>query len=73
MRMDKSSVHKTMSGARINKSGKFGKEVGDKGRGKGNTKGVGIGKSRCIEADYLRECTGRSNAVLSLCRGLRTA
>ena len=73
MRMDKSGVHKTMSGAGINKSGKFGKEVGDKGRGKGNTKGVGIRKSGRVEADYLHECTGGSNAVLSLCRGLRTA
>ena len=68
MRTDKSGVHKTMSGAGINKGGNFGKEVGDKGRGKGDTKGVGIEKSGHIEADYLCECTGRSNAVLSLQR-----
>ena len=73
MRTDKSGVHKTMSGAGINKSGKFGKEVGDKGRGKGNTKGVGVRKSGPVEVDYLRECTGGSNAVLSLCGGLITA
>ena len=73
MRMDKSSVHKTLSGARINKSRKFGKEVGNKGRGKGNMEGVGIGKSGRVEAEYLCGCTGRSNAVLSLCGGLRTA
>ena len=73
MRTDKSSVHKTMSGAGINKGGNFGKEVGDKGRGKGNTKGVGIRKSGRVEADHLHEYTGRSNAVLSLCGGLRTA
>ena len=71
MRMDKSGVHKTMSGAGINKSRKFRKEVRNKGRGKGNTEGVGIGKSGRIEAEYLRGCTGRSNAVLSLCGGLR--
>ena len=62
-----------MSGTGINESGKFGKEVGDKGRGKGDTEGVGIGKSGRVEADYLRGCTGRSNAVPSLCGGLRTA
>ena len=73
MRTDKSSVNITMSGAGINKSGKFRKEVRDKGRGKGNTKGVGIGKSGRVEADYLCEYTGRSNTVLSLCGGLRTA
>ena len=64
MRTDKSSVHKTMSGAGINKSGKFGKEVGNKGRGKGNMEGVGIGKSRCVEAEHLCGCTERSNAEM---------
>ena len=73
MRTDKSGVHKAMSGAGIKKSRKFRKEVGDKGRGKGNMEGVGIRKSGHVEVDYLRECTGRSNAVLSLCGGLRTA
>ena len=71
--MDKSSVHKTMSGAGINKGGNFGKEVGNKGRGKGNMEGVGIGKSGHVEVEHLRGCTGRSNAVLSLHRGLRIA
>ena len=73
MRTDKSDVHKTMSGAGINKSRKFRKEVGNKGRGKGNTEGVGIRKSGRVEVEYLCGCTGRSNAVLSLCGGLRTA
>ena len=73
MRTDKASIHKTMSGTRINESRKFGKEVGDKGRGKGDMEGVGVRKSGHIEVDYLHGCTGRSNAVLSLCGGLRTA
>ena len=73
MRMDKVGAHKTMSGAGINESGKFGIGVRDEGRCEGDTEGVGIGKSGHIEMDYLCGCTGWVNAVLSLCGGLRAA
>ena len=73
MRTDKAGVHKAMSGAGINESGKFGKEVGDGRRGKGNTEGVWVRKSGHVEADCLWNCTGRANTVLSLCGGLRAA
>ena len=51
MRMDKASVHKAMSGAGINKSGKFRKEVREGRRGKWNMEGVWVGKSGHVEAD----------------------
>ena len=70
---DEAGVHKTMSGPGIDKSGKFGEGVRDERRGEKDMEGVGIGKSRRVEADCLHRCTGRVNAVLSLCGGLRAA
>ena len=66
-------VHKTMSGARVDEGGKTEGRGRDKGRGERDTEGVRVRKSGRIESDYLRRCTGRVNAVLSLCGGLRAA
>ena len=62
-----------MSGARVDEGGKTEGRGGDKGRGERDMEGVWVGKSRCVESDYLWRCTGRVNAVLSLCGGLRAA
>ena len=62
-----------MSGARVNEGGKTEGRGGDKGRGERDMEGVQVGKSGHIELDYLQRCTGRVNAVLSLCGGLRAA
>ena len=66
-------VHETMGGARVDKGGETDGGDGDTGRGERDMEGVQVGKSRRIESDYLQRCTGRVNAVLSLCRGLRAA
>ena len=62
-----------MSGARVDKGRKMDGRDGDKGRGERDMEGVQVRKSGCVESDYLRRCTGRVNAVLSLCGGLRAA
>ena len=45
----------------------------DQGRSKGNEKQMGVGKSRCIESNWTRCCTGEFNVTLSLCRVLGVA
>ena len=62
-----------MSGAGVDEGGETEGRGGDKRRGKRDTEGVRVGKSGRVESDYLRRCTGRVNAVLSLCGGLRAA
>ena len=62
-----------MSGAGVDEGGKMEGRGGDKGRGERDMEGVRVGKSGRVESDYLRRCTGRVNAVLSLCGGLRAA
>ena len=62
-----------MGGARVDKGRETDAGDGDKGRGERDTEGVQVGKSGHVESDYLQRCTGRVNAVLSLCGGLRAA
>ena len=71
--MNKAGIHKAVGGTGVNKCGNAERRVGNKQRGQGNMKRVGIGKSGCIELDNLRKGTERVNAVLRLCRGLGTA
>ena len=44
-----------------------------KWRRKWNVDRIRIGKSRCVESEYLEVHTRGTNAVLRLCRGFRTA
>jgi len=45
----------------------------DQGRSNGNEKWMRIWKSRCIESNWTRCCTGKFNMALSLCRVLGVA
>ena len=64
-------VYKTMSRPGVNESSErdFIKVIltKDQGRSKGNKKGMRIRKSRCVESNRTRCCTGKFNAALSLC------
>ena len=62
-----------MSGARVDEGRKTEGRGRDKGRGERDMEGVQVRKSGRVESDYLQRCTGRVNAVLSLCIGLRAA
>lgn len=69
----KIGIYKAVSRSRVDKSGESEKGFGNIRRVKGDSKRVGIGKSGCVESDNLHGCTVKSNAVLSLCGGRRTA
>ena len=71
--LNKSGIHKAVSGTRVNKCRNAERRVGNKQRGQGNMERVGIGKSGCVELDNLGKSTERVNTVLRLCRGLGTA
>ena len=70
-------VYKTMSRPRVDKSSErdFIKVIltKDQGRSKRNKKWMKVGKSRCIESNWTRCCTGKFNVALSLCGVLGVA
>ena len=71
--LNKTGIHKAVSGTGFNECRNTERRVGNKQRGQGNVERVGIGKSRHVELDKLRKGTERVNAVLRLCGGLGTA
>ena len=64
-------VYKTVSRPRVDESSEwdFIKVIliKDQGRSKGNKKWMRIRKSRCVESNWTRCCTGKFNAALNLC------
>ena len=63
-------IYKAMCRPGIHESGKSERRI----RGaKKNAERIWVRKSGSVETNYLRSCTGRVNAVLNLCGGLRTA
>src|SRR5271154_4547875 len=63
--VSKIRVYETIGRPRVDKSDDNGCER--------NTKGVRVGKSGSVKADFLHKCTARINAVLRMCGGLRAA
>ena len=61
-----------MGRARVHKSQNRDDRVGNEQRNEVDTEGLRVRKSRCVESE-LHICTVEFNAVLSLCRDLRTA
>ena len=70
-------VYKAVSRPRVNKSSEWDliKVILTKnqGRGKGNKKWMRVRKSRYVESNQTRYCTGEFNVTLSLCRVLGVA
>src|SRR5271154_1669311 len=67
--VSKIRVYETMGRPRVDKSDDQGSESGSEW----NTKGVRVGKSGSVKADFLHKCTARINAVLRVCGGMRAA
>ena len=63
-------VHKAMGRPGVDECGE---KRGDGGSCEGDMEGVRIRKSGRVETNDLSRSTRRINAVLSMCRGLRTA
>ena len=62
-----------MSRPRVDQCGNVERGVRYKWRRKWNAERIRIGKSGCVESEYLGVHTRGTNAVLRLCGNLRTA
>ena len=56
-----------MRRSRVDESGEWDGAIGDKRRSERKAEGTWVGKSGRVEADFLRICTRRFNAVLGKC------